>query len=135
LGLLIIAGFSASSDVIPNNSHLVDKCIVITNLTEFPGVSLVGSSDYGSHLSSYQAFLISPNLAFNNINIQPTTNLTGLFKIELYTLNGEQLKTSEFQIIDPQQKIAFPIDHVAKGIYLIRVVKDENYVTRKVIIQ
>jgi hypothetical protein len=50
---------NAYGDVIPENTHYVSKCIRITNLSDYPGVSLLGFGLRFGGSNGYYSYLIS----------------------------------------------------------------------------
>jgi hypothetical protein len=65
LGLLLfcILGISriASADLIPPNSHYLDRCVTISNLDQFPDITLIGFITPIMGGDKYQAYIVENN--------------------------------------------------------------------------
>ena len=96
LGLFV---FKASyGDVIPDNSHFVENCVKITNLSDYGAISLIGhvrsvmSDDYNYLISS--AKCLEKGYKFNSL--------------EIYAVSNEYIEGKEIEDLDlPNDEHAF----------------------------
>lgn len=112
-----------SADIIPRNSHLVDRCVKIVNLDKFPNIVLLGCETHSLH--QYEPYLI-----INNKCLKGSHKLNSL---RIYWNTKDKIdpifwhtkdKSHSINPIDPQKLLLDNIEpfggHVDQGNPLIR---------------
>lgn len=94
--ILIAAFFLFSSiaygDIVPSNSHLVNKCVRITNMEDYPSVALLGHFVTTSMRSEYSTNLVSANKC-----LETTNKYTRLY---IYAVKKDYIAGKDISSID-----------------------------------
>ncbi len=91
LFLSLISGLNAWCDIIPDNSHYVDKCIKITNIDQFDNVSMIA---YEWYVGNYH---------MGNTIIDTSTCVPISYKFDdvyVYAINSDYLEDKEIDDLD-----------------------------------
>jgi hypothetical protein len=103
--IFLLIGRTASADIIPENSHYVTMCVKITNLEEYPEISLLGyvKSFGGSHFLTYEVLssnCLSKGYKFYTLELYavPKTYLIGKDTSELDLPNDKNAVITNIQI-------------------------------------
>ena len=94
---------------------------------DLDNTSLLGTNNYQT---TNNLLTVSPNPAKNNITIVNASNR--IDAISIYDLNGREVKTMEPINFN---NIQIDISDLMQGTYLMKVKTDENYETKKIIIE
>ncbi|MEM4181783.1 MAG: hypothetical protein QXX68_01355 [Candidatus Pacearchaeota archaeon] len=95
---LVSLAFLVSADVIPENSHPLDRCVKFVNLNEFSDVVLIGYYT-GPMVDTYEAYQIQNGAClekgykFNSLNVYWTT------KEKFNTLDLKNLKLESKKVV------------------------------------
>ena len=99
VALVLLLCKTSYCDIIPGNTHLVDKCVKITNIDDFNEISLLGYVLYVgvNHESTYlisSAECLTKGYKFN--------------KLEIFAIDKKFIENQDIQTIDlPNEKNAF----------------------------
>jgi len=100
--VILLMGKISYGDVIPDHSHYVSKCVKITNLDDYPDVSLVGfiSSDW---IQSYNYVVSSTECLTKGYKLYDFD----IFAVSKAYLVGKDIKTMDLPR-EPNALIAYP---------------------------
>jgi hypothetical protein len=107
------------------------------NWVEFsPSTTTPGSSNQSSSVGVNDAVNFRMNVLGNgssNPGIVINSKINGRAIFNWVNLSGQTVETSEFYIVNGQNKLFFP-EHLDKGFYFLQVILGENQMSQKVII-
>lgn len=85
--------------------------------------------------SQFENFSISPNPAQDILHIHITKKHQDLLKITLYDLTGEyQMELNTKNLKEGSNQVSYDISSLSKGLYLLKIERNHQYNTKKIII-
>jgi len=98
------------------------KKVVHAKLIEITG-DTTASNKYNSQ--NLNQILLSPNPALNQISVllQPQTQSVAL---DIYSITGERVHSKYYGKLNEEQQIVINIDHLARGIYTLKIQVDDD---------
>ena len=88
----------------------------------------------GEHIG-IEDFSIFPNPATERINVKLSTESAESINIKLMDMAGKVLHIEEFTHSGGEFQYNTPVDHLSKGMYLLRIQTEKGQITKKIIVQ